>query len=135
MSVTTPHPKRWAILGFMCLALVVTGLDSLIVAVAIPSMETGLQATGEQLQWVVAAYSLAFAAPLLFFGGLADRIGHKLSFLAGMFILLLGSILAAFSINAEVLIFSRVIMGLGSAFIMPSTLALMSSQVYCGVSA
>ncbi|MFV0912310.1 MFS transporter [Rothia dentocariosa] len=124
MSVTTPHPKRWAILGFMCLALVVTGLDSLIVAVAIPSMETGLQATGEQLQWVVAAYSLAFAAPLLFFGGLADRIGHKLSFLAGMFILLLGSILAAFSINAEVLIFSRVIMGLGSAFIMPSTLAL-----------
>ena len=57
MSVTTPHPKRWAILGFMCLALVVTGLDSLIVAVAIPSMETGLQATGEQLQWVVAAYS------------------------------------------------------------------------------
>ena len=124
MSSIAPHPKRWSILGFMCLALVVTGLDSLIVAVAIPSMETGLQATGEQLQWVVAAYSLAFAAPLLFFGGLADRIGHKLSFLAGMFILLLGSILAAFSINAEVLIFSRVIMGLGSAFIMPSTLAL-----------
>ena len=42
MSVTTPHPKRWAILGFMCLALVVTGLDSLIVAVAIPSIEVGL---------------------------------------------------------------------------------------------
>ena len=74
MSVTTPHPKRWAILGFMCLALVVTGLDSLIVAVAIPSIEVGLQVTGEQLQWIVAAYSLAFAAPLLFFGGLADSV-------------------------------------------------------------
>ena len=74
MSVTTPHPKRWAILGFMCLALVVTGLDSLIVAVAIPSIEVGLQVTGEQLQWIVAAYSFAFAAPLLFFGGLADRV-------------------------------------------------------------
>ena len=74
MSVITPHPKRWAILGFMCLALVVTGLDSLIVAVAIPSIEVGLQVTGEQLQWIVAAYSLAFAAPLLFFGGLADSV-------------------------------------------------------------
>ena len=74
MSVTTPHPKRWAILGFMCLALVVTGLDSLIVAVAIPSIEVGLQVTGEQLQWIVAAYSFAFAAPLLFFGGLADSV-------------------------------------------------------------
>ncbi|WP_210400878.1 hypothetical protein, partial [Rothia sp. HMSC036D11] len=42
------HPKRWAILGFMCLALVVTGLDSLIVAVTTPSdEEVGLQATGE----------------------------------------------------------------------------------------
>ena len=57
----------------MCLALVVTGLDSLIVAVTIP-LEVGLQATGEQLQWFVAAYSLAFAAPLLFFGGLADSV-------------------------------------------------------------
>ena len=45
------HPKRWAILGFMCLALVVTGLDSLIVAATTPSDgEVGLQATGEQLQ-------------------------------------------------------------------------------------
>ena len=43
-----PHPKRWAILGFMCLALVVTGLDSLIVAATTPSDgEVGLQGTGE----------------------------------------------------------------------------------------
>lgn len=59
----------------MCLALVVTGLDSLIVAVTIPSDgEVGLQTTGEQLQWIVVAYSFAFAAPLLFLGGLADRV-------------------------------------------------------------
>ena len=57
----------------MCLVLVVTGLESLIVAVTIP-LEVGLQVTGEQLQWIVAAYSFAFAAPLLFFGGLADRV-------------------------------------------------------------
>ena len=59
----------------MCLALVVTGLESLIVAATTPSDgEVGLQATGEQLQRFVAAYSLAFAAPLLFFGGLADSV-------------------------------------------------------------
>jgi EmrB/QacA subfamily drug resistance transporter len=113
------------ILGFMCVALVVTGLDTLIVSIAIPSIESALKASSDQLQWVIAAYSLAFAAPLLFAGGLADRVGRRLGFILGMIVILLGSVLAAFSGTAELLIVSRVIMGLGAAFIMPSTLALL----------
>lgn len=124
MAHESAHPRRWLILMFMCLALIVTGLDTLIVAVAIPSIEVGLGATADQLQWVIAAYSLAFAAPLLFAGGLADRFGRKLSFLGGMLIILAGSVLAAISGSAEILIASRVVMGVGAAFIMPSTLAL-----------
>lgn len=109
----------------MCLALIVTGLDTLIVSVAIPSIETDLGASAAQLQWVIAAYSLAFAAPLLFAGGLADRFGRRQMFVFGMIVILGGSILAAVSGTAELLIGSRVIMGVGAAFIMPSTLALL----------
>lgn len=120
----TLHPRRWTILGFMCLALVVTGLDTLIVSVAIPSIEQDLGATTDQLQWVIAAYSLAFAAPLLFAGGVADRFGRRRSFVIGMVVILIGSVFAAFAGSAGMLIGARVVMGLGAAFIMPSTLAL-----------
>ncbi|MEZ3159454.1 MFS transporter [Microbacterium sp. BWT-B31] len=123
-SSECPLPQRWVILAFMCLALVVTGLDTLIVSVAIPSIDAQLRATPGQLQWIIAAYSLAFAAPLPFAGGLADRFGRRLSFLLGMVVMLIGSVLAATSESADMLIGSRVIMGLGAAFIMPSTLAL-----------
>lgn len=111
-------------LAVMCLALVVTSLDTLIVTVALPSMERDLGASNSQLQWFVAAYSLAFAAPLLFVGALADRLGRRLFFLIGMATLLAGSIGAAMSPNAAWLIAARALMGFGSSMIMPSTLAL-----------
>ena len=124
MNSTAPHPKRWLILGVMCLALVVTGLDSLIVTVALPTIQEQLHATNGQLQWVVGSYALAFAAPILFAGGLVDRYGRRLGFLFGMGLLLAGSVASAFAPTAAVLIIGRVGMGLGAAFIMPSTLSL-----------
>jgi EmrB/QacA subfamily drug resistance transporter len=126
LSQTGPelYKHRWKMLGVMCLALVVTSLDTLIVTTALPSMETGLGASMSQLQWFVASYSLAFAAPLLFVGGLADRFGRRLFFLLGMVILFLASIGAAMAVNSTGLIIARAIMGFGAAMIMPSTLAL-----------
>ena len=119
-----PYPHRWKMLAVMCLALVITSLDTLIVTVALPSIERDLGAGLQQLQWVVAAYSLAFSAPLLFAGGLADKFGRRRSFLVGLVVLLFGSLVAAISGSVEQLIGSRVLMGLGAAFIMPSTLSL-----------
>lgn len=122
-----PHlifKHRWKMLVVMCLALVVTSLDTLIVTVALPSIEADLHTTVSQLQWFVAAYSLAFAAPLLFVGSLADRFGRRLFFLLGMAFLLAASLAAAYAQSATGLIVARAAMGLGSAMIMPSTLAL-----------
>lgn len=119
-----PYQHRWKMLAVMCLALVVTSLDTLIVAVALPRMEADLDASISQLQWFVVAYSLAFAAPLLFVGGLADSFGHRRFFLLGMVLLLLASVAAAYSPTAGALILARAAMGLGGAMIMPSTLAL-----------
>lgn len=120
----TADPRRWQILGVMCLALVVTGLDSLIVTVALPSIQKELDASTSQLQWVIGAYALAFAAPILFAGGMVDRFGRRLGFLTGMVVLLVGSLAAAFAPGANSLIAARVCMGLGAAIIMPSTLSM-----------
>lgn len=123
-GLDAPYQHRWKMLAVMCLALVITSLDTLIVTVALPSIERDLGAGLQQLQWVVAAYSLAFSATLLFAGGLADKIGRRRSFLLGLVVLLIGSLTAALSDSIGALIVSRVVMGLGAAFIMPSTLSL-----------
>ncbi|MFV0457437.1 MAG: LuxR C-terminal-related transcriptional regulator [Actinomycetales bacterium] len=57
------HPRRWLILAIMCLALIVTGLDTLIVTIALPVIGSELGATASQLQWVVDAYAVAYAVP------------------------------------------------------------------------
>ena len=118
------HPNRWKMLGVMCLALVVTGFDSLIVTVALPSIQSSIGASNEALQWVVGAYALAFAAPLFFAGGLVDRYGRRVGFLLGMALMLAGSVIAAFAGTVWALLLGRVVMGVGAAFIMPATLAL-----------
>jgi EmrB/QacA subfamily drug resistance transporter len=112
------------ILVVMCLALVVTGLDTLIVTMALPSIRTQLGATSSQSQWIFDAYSLAYAAPILFAGALADRFGRRLGFLAGMVIFLAGSAAAALAGSPAILIGARTVMGLGAALIMPATLSL-----------
>lgn len=124
MAVSNPHPRRWTILVVMCLALVVTGLDTLIVTMALPSIKTDLGASSGELQWIVDAYSLAFAAPLLFAGALADRFGRRLGFLSGMVVFLAASLGAVVASSPAALITARAGMGLGAALIMPSTLAL-----------
>jgi len=128
---TPPNPSepvayvhRWKMLAIMCLALLITSLDTLIVTVALPTIEADLGANISQLQWFVAAYSLAFAAPLLFVGGLADKYGRRLFFILGMVTLMLGSVAAALADSPVTMIAARAVMGFGGSMIMPSTLAL-----------
>jgi EmrB/QacA subfamily drug resistance transporter len=129
MNATPGHPRRWAILGIMCLALVIASLDMLVITMAVPSIKTQLGATPAQLQWTVDAYSLAFAAPILFAGALADRFGRRRGFLAGLLVFLVASSAAAFAGSPETLIAARAGMGLGAAMIMPCTLAILG-QVF-----
>ncbi|WP_034609983.1 MFS transporter [Cellulomonas sp. URHD0024] len=118
------HPRRWAILAVMCLSIILTGLDTLIVTIALPSIENQLGTSPVQLQWVVAAYSLAFAAPLLFAGAMIDRFGRRRGFILGLVVFLIGSCAAASAWSPAALISSRAVMGLGAASIMPATLSL-----------
>jgi EmrB/QacA subfamily drug resistance transporter len=124
MDAATVHRRRWLILAVLSLCLLVIGLDSLIIEMAIPSIQKQLGASVTDMQWTVDAYSISFGGLLLLAGGLADRFGRKLTLLLGLALFLGFSILAATSSNAGALIGFRVGMGVGASLIMPSTLSI-----------
>lgn len=113
------------ILAILSFALALISLDNTIVNVALPSLQEELGASTAQLQWVVDAYSVLFAGTLLFAGSLGDRFGRKRILLIGLLIFGLGSLAAGAAPNAEALIACRALMGVGGAFIMPSTLSIL----------
>jgi EmrB/QacA subfamily drug resistance transporter len=79
------------------------------------------------LQWITDAYTLCFASLLIPAGALGDRFGRRRSLVAGLVVYALASLAAAFATGAHVLIADRVIMGVGAAFVMPSTLSILNS--------
>lgn len=117
--------SRWSILAILSFALALISLDNTIVNVALPSLQEELGASTAQLQWVVDAYSVLFAGTLLFAGSLGDRFGRKRILIIGLGIFGLGSLAAGAAPNAETLIACRALMGIGGAFIMPSTLSIL----------
>ncbi|TDD87397.1 DHA2 family efflux MFS transporter permease subunit [Actinomadura rubrisoli] len=125
----TPHPRRWQILGVLCLSLFVVVVDNTILNVAIPSLLEDLDATTSDVQWVIDAYSLVFAGLLLTAGSLGDRYGRRRAMLIGFALFGAGSLLAAFAANPGQLVAMRALMGVGGAFLMPGTLSIMA-QVF-----
>ncbi|WP_067461034.1 MFS transporter [Actinomadura macra] len=124
MDRTTAYQRRWTILAVLCLSLILIGLDTLILNLALPSIQRDLDATTSQLQWTVDAYALAFGGLLLMAGGLADRFGRKRLLALGVSAFALFSLGAALSTSAEAMITFRTLMGVGAALMMPATLAI-----------
>jgi MFS family permease len=120
-----PHPQRWAVLGVLCLSVMVVVLDNTVLNVAIPSISTGLGASTADIQWMINAYSLALAGLLLTTGSLSDRFGRKRALLAGLVLFGTGSAVAAYAGSSEALIAARGFMGIGAAVLMPGTLAVL----------
>ena len=119
--------QRGAVLRVMCLALmmVVGAVASL--NVALPEIARSTGASQTQLQWIVAAYALAFAALLLPAGAIGDRIGRKPVLAAGLGIFGLSSLAAVFLNSPGELIALRGLMGVGAAMIMPVTLSVITT--------
>ncbi|MFE9993395.1 MFS transporter [Streptomyces avermitilis] len=123
------HRRRWAILGVLMLSLLIVVLDNSILNVAIKTISTpaptGLGATQSELEWAINSYTLVFAGLLFTAGLLGDRLGRKKMLLAGLAVFGIGSALAAESGSPVQLIAFRAVMGLGAAFVMPATLAVL----------
>src|SRR5690242_21084142 len=119
--------RKPAILGSLLVASFAINLDTTIVNVALPTLVRELHATTTQLQWVVDAYNLVFAALLLAAGSLSDRIGRKGMLLAGLAVFGLSSVAGGLTSSPGQLIVARGFMGLGAAMIFPATLSLISN--------
>src|SRR5690348_32176 len=115
------------ILVALLIAAFAINLDTTIVNVALPALVRELHATTTQLQWVVDAYNLAFAALLLTFGSLSDRFGRKGMLLAGLTVFGAASMAGGFTTSPAQLIAARAVMGLGAAMTFPATLSLISN--------
>jgi EmrB/QacA subfamily drug resistance transporter len=115
------------ILVALLLAAFAINLDTTLVNVALPALVRELHATTTQLQWVVDAYNLVFAALLLTFGSLSDRFGRKGMLLAGLAVFGAASLAGGFTTSPAALIAARSVMGLGAAMTFPATLSLISN--------
>ncbi len=105
--------------------LFLTFLDTTIMSVALYDLQQTLHTTVADLQWIVNAYALLFAALMLAFGSLGDRLGRRKVMLAGLGVFVAGSIFGALAPNTATLIAARGIMGVGAAACEPGTLSIL----------
>src|SRR3954447_2638695 len=124
-SSRSPHAKALA-LAAMSLGLGVVQLDITIVNTALSSIGTSLGGSVAELQWVVTAYTIAFAAFILTAGALGDRLGAKRIFIGGFAIFTLASLACALAPSAMFLIAARSVQGLAAAILVPNSLTLLN---------
>ena len=117
--------RPWTALSILCVTVLIISIDNTILNIALPTIVKTLHATSSELQWVVDAYVVTFAGLLLTLGSIGDRFGRKWVFLGGLTVFGAGSALAAWSGTPDRLTIARVVMGIGGAALMPSTLSIL----------
>ena len=115
-----------AILAVVLVAALAINVETTIVNVALPTLNSALGASTKALQWIVDAYNLAFAALVLAGGTIGDRFGRRGTLMSGLVLVALSSIGAALCTSTGPLIAMRLVMGVASALIFPTTLAIIT---------
>lgn len=110
-------------LALMTVVSAVAGLS-----LALPRIAVELGASQTELTWIVDSYTVVFAGLLLIAGAIGDRIGRQRILFLGLIVFAIGAGIGFFSNSAEMLIFSRVVMGVGAAAVMPSTLSVITTS-------
>jgi len=119
--------KRWFALAVIVAAQFMVVLDIAIVNVALPSIKTDLHFSQESLQWVITAYAILFGGALLLGGRLADLLGRKVTFLAGLVGFAGVSAIGGASVNFAMLITARACQGAFAALLVPTALSLLTT--------
>ena len=117
--------RNWYALALICAVQFMVVLDIAIVNVALPSIQTDLGFSQENLQWVISAYALVFGGFLLLGGRTADLLGRRRVFIAGTIVFTVGSLLCGLAWSETSLIGARAIQGLGAATVTPAALAIL----------
>ena len=118
--------SKWWTLAAMCFALFMIMLDNTVVNVALPSIQRDLHASLASLEWTVNAYTLTFAVLLVTGGRLGDIFGRRRMFIFGVIVFGLSSLLIGFAPSDTWLVAFRALQGVGAAFMMPATLAIIT---------
>ena len=121
------YARRWWVLVVLSISVFLVVVDNLIVNVALPTLQSELNATTTSLQWIVDSYALVFAGLLLAGGGIGDRYGRKRTLQIGLVLFAACSGMAAFADTSSELIFWRGAMGIGAALVFPATLAIITN--------
>jgi MFS transporter, DHA2 family, multidrug resistance protein len=125
-TVPTPRAgqREWIGLAVLTLACLLYVMDLTVLHLAVPAISADLQPTSAQLLWIIDIYGFFVAGSLITMGTLGDRIGRRKLLMIGAAAFGVGSLLAAFSPTAELLIVSRALLGIAGATLAPSTLSL-----------
>src|SRR5438477_6342983 len=119
--------KRWLALAVIVAAQFMVVLDVAIVNVALPSIKTDLHFNQENLQWVITAYAILFGGALLLGGRLADLLGRRRLFVAGIVLFTVSSLLDGLAWSEGSLIAFRSLQGLGAALLSPAALSILTT--------
>src|SRR6266480_5770028 len=118
---------RWVLVA-TTLASSMAFIDGTVVNVALPALQSSLNATAVDVQWVIEAYSLLLSALLLVGGSLGDHYGRRRVFLIGIALFAFASAACGLAANIHQLIAARALQGLGAALLVPGSLAIISSS-------
>jgi EmrB/QacA subfamily drug resistance transporter len=118
---------RMGILAICCLSLFIVGLDITVVNVALPSLGQELHAGISGLQWTVGAYTVVMASLLLFSGSSADRFGRKRTFVTGLSVFSLASLLCSVAPRVELLVVFRVLQAVGGSMLNPVAMSIVAN--------
>jgi len=119
---------RWIGLAMLSVGVAMIIVDATIVNVAVPSIIRDLNLDSTQAEWINTIYALVFAALLITVGRLGDVHGRRRSYLIGLTVFVMASMLAGLAPNGTILIFARVLQGIGGAMILPATQAILNSN-------
>jgi len=126
-DVQEARDKRWIALILLCSAQFVVVLDASIVNVALPTIGSALDFSEGNLPWVVNAYVLTFGGFLLLGGRLADLLGRRRIFMAGLVLFALASLAGGLASDSGQLIAARAVQGLGAAILSPAALSIVAT--------
>jgi EmrB/QacA subfamily drug resistance transporter len=123
--VSSADQRKWIALVLLCATQFMVVLDVAIVNVALPSIQTALGFSQENLQWVVSAYTLTFGGFLLLGGRMADLLGRRRVFIAGLILFSVASLACGLAQTDTFLIAARTVQGIGAAVISPAALSIL----------
>jgi EmrB/QacA subfamily drug resistance transporter len=126
-AASTASRRKWSALALLCMVQFMVVLDIAVVNVALPSIQTDLGFSQENLQWVISAYALFFGGFLLLGGRAADLLGRRRVFLVGIVLFSAASLLSGLAWSEGSLIAARALQGLGAAIISPAALSILTT--------